>query len=129
MAHYTNPGEKIWRQIVQNLIRSYPYKIFCTILSQDPTISFVFVSLEISSDSDCKMSAQNLTRFKNQETYRDELNDSWQILPDHIRFVKKENIQQYLVQILSVLICSCMIWRVFFSREKSWLHCCYYQEI
>ncbi len=72
----TVPDEKIWRQIVQDLIRSYPYTIFCTILSQDPTISYVFVFLKISSDSDCKMSAQNLTRFKDQETYRNGLNDS-----------------------------------------------------
>ncbi len=57
---WTYPGRKNRHQIVQDLIRSYTYKIFCKIFSQDPAISYVFVFFKISSDSDCKMSAKIL---------------------------------------------------------------------
>ena len=52
----------------KNCIRSYAYKYFNMILLKDPAGLYVFVYLTISSDSDWKMLAKNLTRIVKYET-------------------------------------------------------------
>jgi hypothetical protein len=56
----TIPGQKNRHQILSDLTRSYTYRIFRTIVSQDRTISWAFIFLKMLPDSDFKMPAKIL---------------------------------------------------------------------
>ena len=56
----SSPGQKCIHKLIQDLVRSYPYKIFRTILSKDQTISYSLNFLMIQSDSDYTMLAKVL---------------------------------------------------------------------